>query len=545
VCDRVELHLSWARISLRTHVGVFSIMTDSEAGWAGPRVGKKAIILEDEKISLRSPRLVAAMKSKGVTIDELRPVKEEDIVRNVKLTEIAYRRKQAFEAQQRMVVDLVLTTREQLIKDETAQKARKDKAAATGAGAKEGGDDLSTMLANEQEHMQKILEASTRRIASEKAKMEAGDALEKQRMQEQQRADEQLARRKADQMREIQQRRSENLQKQLEREAKVRAEASGSVEVARMVEGERIERERQIEQSRLEREEKMREKSLQFVKEHGRKMKKILKRQAEKEERLANISVSTAAKIEASDIKRKQKIAEQQQLIMKENKLRNQENEKRRLERSHHDQKRMLEQEKEIKTHLEDVDRRLQEKQGEKQASLRRKRDAEEEAEAERLAKLKAIEQGRLMSEGNMVGKAEEKEQQILRALKRKDQKLQIQAEESRLAFEQKRRHVARMHRKYEYEKEKAKDKLLEKDHKVETVNEQKKRMKDERRRMAQQFFVQQRQLQEQAVIERRKAASATPTSGTTTAVDQRNAMKRLSDIGMKGVPDQPFWKKG
>ena len=180
----------------------------------------------------------------------------------------------------------------------------------------------------------------------------------------------------------------------------------------------------------------MREKSLQFVKEHGRKMKKILKRQAEKEERLANISVSTAAKIEASDIKRKQKIAEQQQLIMKENKLRNQENEKRRLERSHQDQKRMLEQEKEIKTHLEDVDRRLQEKQGEKQASLRRKREAEEEAEAERVAKLKAIEQGRLMSEGNMVGKAEEKEQQILRALKRKDQKLQIQAEESRLAFE-------------------------------------------------------------------------------------------------------------
>ena len=101
------------------------------------------------------------------------------------------------------------------------------------------------------------------------------------------------------------------------------------------------------------------------------------------------------------------------------------------------------------------------------------------------------------------------------------------------------------MHRKYDYEKEKAKDKLLEKDHKVETVNEQKKSMKDERRRMAQQFFVQQRQLQEQAVIERRKAASATPTSGTMTAVDQRNAMKRLSDIGMKGVPDQPFWKKG
>ena len=68
-----------------------------------PKVKKKHIVLPDERISLKSPRLVAAMKSSGVSLDELRPVAESDIVKNVKLTEIAHRRREAFATQQAMV----------------------------------------------------------------------------------------------------------------------------------------------------------------------------------------------------------------------------------------------------------------------------------------------------------------------------------------------------------------------------------------------------------------------------------------------------------
>eukprot|EP01052_Picozoa_sp_SAG31_P014808 SAG31_NODE_932_length_10913_cov_3.933235_9_plen_221_part_00 len=193
-----------------------------------PRVGRKAIILADERISLKSPRLVAAMKTTGVTIDELRPIPEAEIVRNVKLTEIAHRRKQAFESQQRQVLSLVLKvgkiipksrnheyeqptlswkhcnlhsalfdadnfpvfvlkTREGIIESKAAAAARKEKAAAAGvpAAGAGSGDDLSTMLAQEQEHMQKILEATQRRIAGEKAKLEAAEALAKRRMEDQ------------------------------------------------------------------------------------------------------------------------------------------------------------------------------------------------------------------------------------------------------------------------------------------------------------------------------------------------------------------------
>lgn len=81
----------------------------------------------------------------------------------------------------------VLKTREGIIESEAGAAARKEKAAAAGVpAAGDGkGHDLSTMLAQEQEHMQKILEATQRRIAGEKAKLEAAESLAKRRMEDQ------------------------------------------------------------------------------------------------------------------------------------------------------------------------------------------------------------------------------------------------------------------------------------------------------------------------------------------------------------------------
>ena len=67
--------------------------------------------------------------------------------------------------------------------------------------------------------MQRILEASQRRIASEKKGLQEAEALAKRRMDDQKRLDEQMAMRQAEQKAEVARRRAGNLEKQLEREA--------------------------------------------------------------------------------------------------------------------------------------------------------------------------------------------------------------------------------------------------------------------------------------------------------------------------------------
>eukprot|EP01052_Picozoa_sp_SAG31_P014809 SAG31_NODE_932_length_10913_cov_3.933235_10_plen_355_part_00 len=353
-----------------------------------------------------------------------------------------------------------------------------------------------------------------------------------------------MKQRQAEHKKEVQKRRAENLQKQLEREAQQVQEAAEAVEKERAAEMVRIERDTQIERARRRREKEAREKALAFAREHDRKMQVILDRQAKKQEKLAMINVETAAKMRESELKRLAKVAEQKQKIMLENKLRNEENEKRRKERHAMDQKRMLQKEEEIKAHLDAVDRRLSSVEADKLRTLRNKREIEEAKEAERLAKLEALERQRTMSEGDMMGKAEAKEAAIDRALRRREQQLEIKAEESRLKFDGKRRYVARMHRKQVHELDEAKQRIMEKSQRIEDKNAAKERLKAERRRMAQQFFVQQRQLRDEAERSRLRASSATPTSGMT-AAQQREAMKRLSDLGNKGIPgDQPFWKR-
>jgi hypothetical protein len=122
-----------------------------------------------------------------------------------------------------------------------------------------------------------------------------------------------------------------------------------------------------------------------------------------------------------------------------------------------------------------------------KRKELQQKQLAEER---DRRAKLEKMAREKVHAAGEMVGKAEAKDQALERAIKRKEHKLKLRAQESLLTFESKKQSVQRLMKVKEYERLLREEALYEKDARISEVNKSKKEFKDQRRVLAQQFFV-------------------------------------------------------
>lgn len=177
----------------------------------------------------------------------------------------------------------------------------------------------------------------------------------------------------------------------------------------------------------------------------------------------------TERKLAESEAKRVARVAERNKAVKLENKLRNEENEKRRLEKKASDAIAVKEKADAITRKLDEVDRRLQETSD---ADKQRRQDliqSQLAEERERRAKLEQMAREKVHAAGAMVGtyswrwhatsfvlplfwirlmwiprvgKAEAKDQALERAIKRKEHKLQLRAQDSLLTFQAKKQSV-------------------------------------------------------------------------------------------------------
>ena len=447
---------------------------------------------DDDRIWAKSPRLKEALRWTGVEWEELVPdERQPKQIIGTTAAELDERRRRAADHQRALLLKQVMDKREE-IKLETAVKAAKDakKAAAGGAEKLDTGPDPAAVLAAAQEHMAKLMEASERRIADDRKRLVEAERIAQEKAAMQRKIDEELEQRKVEQLEVVKKTRAENLKKRLVREEmKDQAEKDAIID-GRKKEEARVKRELEIAAALKEREKKYREKSLQFAHKHAQKLNKIALQHEVKEQRAAQIAAETERKLAESEAIRVARVAELNAKVKMENKLRNEENEKRRLEKKMQDAQALQAKADAITRKLEAVDQRLQaslDESEQKRKEIQQKQVAEEQ---ERRAKLEKMAREKVHAAGEMVGKAEAKDQALERAIKRKEHKLQLRAQESLLTFESKKQSVKRLMKVKEYERLLREEAMVEKDARISEVNRSKKEFKEQRRMLAQQFFV-------------------------------------------------------
>ena len=446
---------------------------------------------EDDRIWARSPRLKAALLWTGAEWEELVPEERQaTAVIGTTAAELEERRRRTAEHQRAALLKQVMDKREE-IKLEQAVKAAKDaKKAATGGEKVDTGPDPAAVLAAAQEHMAKLMEASERRIADDRKRLVEAERIGQEKAATQRKIDEELEQRKLEQLEQVKTTRAANLQKRLAREEMRELADEEAIVEGRKMEAARVRRDEEIAAALKEREKVYREKSLQFAHKHAKKLNKIAQLQEVKEQRAAEIAAATERRLAESEAKRVARVEELNHKVKMENKLRNEENEKRRLEKKAQDAQVMKDKADAITRKLQEVDERLQVSLQESETRRKEVQQSQLREERERRSKLEKMAREKVHAAGAMVGKAEAKDQALERAIKRKEHKLKLRAQDSLLAFESKKQSVNRLMKVKEYERVLKEEALYEKNARISEVNRSKKEFKDRRRVLAQQFFV-------------------------------------------------------
>ena len=445
---------------------------------------------DDEKIWPRSPRWREALRWTGVEWEELLP--EEDGPRMVVGTtaaELEERRRRNAAQLRSELLKQVMDKREGIKLDNAAKAAAAAKGAASGGGV-DTGPGPAAVLAAAQEHMAKLMEASERRIADDRNRLVAAERLAQEKLEQQKKIDAVALQRKQEQFETVKETRTRNLQARLAREEKREVEAANAIVDGRIKEAAREVREAEIAETLRAREKVYRDKSLVFAHKHAIKLNRIAALGEAKEARAKEMASVTERRLADSEAKRVARVEERNKAVKLENKLRNEENEKRRLENKEADAIAVKDKADAITKKLDEVDKRLQETLD---ADKQRRHDliqAQLAEERDRRVKLEQMAREKVHTVGAMVGKAEAKDQALERAIKRKEHKLQLRAQDSLLTFQAKKQSVERLMKVKEYERLLAEEALYEKDSRIAEVNQSKVDFKDKRRTLAQQFFV-------------------------------------------------------
>jgi hypothetical protein len=448
--------------------------------------------LENVRLAIGLPRfwLGAECTSKPAEEHLVPEERQATAVIGTTAAELEERRRRTAEHQRAALLKQVMDKREE-IKLEQAVKAAKDaKKAATGGEKVDTGPDPAAVLAAAQEHMAKLMEASERRIADDRKRLVEAERIGQEKAATQRKIDEELEQRKLEQLEQVKTTRAANLQKRLAREEMRELADEEAIVEGRKMEAARVRRDEEIAAALKEREKVYREKSLQFAHKHAKKLNKIAQLQEVKEQRAAEIAAATERRLAESEAKRVARVEELNHKVKMENKLRNEENEKRRLEKKAQDAQVMKDKADAITRKLQEVDERLQVSLQESETRRKEVQQSQLREERERRSKLEKMAREKVHAAGAMVGKAEAKDQALERAIKRKEHKLKLRAQDSLLAFESKKQSVNRLMKVKEYERVLKEEALYEKNARISEVNRSKKEFKDRRRVLAQQFFV-------------------------------------------------------
>lgn len=229
---------------------------------------------DDSRVWARSPRLKEALLSTGIEWSSLEaPESGANLVIGTTAAELAERRRRAEEHERMELMRRVLDRREEIKMDHAQKAAAAAKAAETGGGGGAGED--STVLQMAQEHMQRLMEASERRIADDRRRLAEAENLAQEKLKEQQRIDDELARRKVEQFEAVKKQRAANLQARLEREAKKEAADLQAIEDGRQLEAARMEKEEEVAVKLEKNKMQYSGNSLAFARKRAKKLNKV------------------------------------------------------------------------------------------------------------------------------------------------------------------------------------------------------------------------------------------------------------------------------
>ena len=482
---------------------------------------------DDSRVWARSPRLKEALLSTGIEWSSLEPPESgANLVIGTTAAELAERRRRAEEHERMELMRRVLDRREEIKMDHAQKAAAAAKAAETGGGGG-AGEDSSTVLQMAQEHMQRLMEASERRIADDRRRLAEAENLAQEKLKEQQRIDDELARRKVEQFEAVKKQRAANLQARLEREAKKEAADLQAIEDGRQLEAARVEKEEEVAVKLEKNKMQYSGNSLAFARKRAKKLNKIAEMHRAREQRAAEVAAATERKLAESEAKRTLAVEKRHAQVMAENKARNEENEKRRQAKVLEDAQRTREKADAIVKKLAEVDQRLLVKEEEAERRRKALQIQQVKDEQERASKLLAIQRSAGRAAADTVKNAELKDAALERAIKRKQHKLQLRAQDNSIRFDLKQHQVARMMKAKEYERSVREEDLNIKDAHIAEVNFEKKQFNEKRGRIAREFFVKKAMLKDAAERTAQRSPSAPPAG--VTAASQRALAARLS----------------